>query len=204
MLRRRGYGVRVEAWGPQPGPGRERGAEVGVGARRGRSQEAVRRAGAGRPGGAPGLSGSGGAWAEDPAPRQRRGGAREGYHHALPHPPHPQFPKQPVQQFLRCRRLEAPGRPPVGMCAAEVDHQVAQRYLLKRRLGKGVSPAPAGRGKVQSEVCSLRRGQGSVGSRPVSSVDWRVAWASHRAPRASVSCRGALTAPTASEPVAWL
>ncbi|XP_040322638.1 mitogen-activated protein kinase 15-like, partial [Herpailurus yagouaroundi] len=23
------------------------------------------------------------------------------------------------------------------MCAAEVDHQVAQRYLLKRRLGKG-------------------------------------------------------------------
>nr|XP_060467542.1 mitogen-activated protein kinase 15 [Panthera onca] len=115
---REGEGAAAGRWGPGRGGGGEGGA------------------GGGRPGGALGLSGSGGAWAVDPAPRQRRGGAREGYHHALPTPP-PSFQGNRVQQFLRCRRPEAPGRPPVGMCAAEVDHQVAQRYLLKRRLGKG-------------------------------------------------------------------
>jgi hypothetical protein len=36
-------------------------------------------------------------------------------------------------------------RPPIAMCAAEVDRHIAQRYRLKRRLGKGVSAeAPRG------------------------------------------------------------
>lgn len=35
--------------------------------------------------------------------------------------------------------LEASWFPFANMCAAEVDRHVAQRYLLKRRLGKGVS-----------------------------------------------------------------
>lgn len=52
------------------------------------------------------------------------------------------------------------------MCAAEVDRHVAQRYLLKRRLGKGVSPGkrlgvrgtrpPAGCGQGGWGFCSLR------------------------------------------------
>lgn len=33
---------------------------------------------------------------------------------------------------------------PLAMCAAEVDRHVAQRYLIKRRLGKGVSAGTPG------------------------------------------------------------
>ncbi|XP_059971727.1 mitogen-activated protein kinase 15 [Mesoplodon densirostris] len=74
------------------------------------------------------------------------------------------------QQFEPSSCLEAFWRPPAGMCAAEMDRHVAQRYLLKRRLGKGVSSGrcpgvrrtrpPAGRGQGQSEDCGLPLCQG--------------------------------------------
>lgn len=58
-----------------------------------------------------------------------------------------------VQQLEPRGCLEASCFPLADMCTAEVDRHVAQRYLLKRRLGKGVSSrgarasaGPAGRG----------------------------------------------------------
>lgn len=36
----------------------------------------------------------------------------------------------------------------LAMCAAEVDRNVAQRYLIKRRLGKGVSVGTPGHPRV--------------------------------------------------------
>lgn len=66
------------------------------------------------------------------------------------------------QQFQPSWSLRASPRLSTGMCAAEVDHHVAQRYVIKRRLGKGVSPGkrpgdrgtwpPTGRGQGQC-VC---------------------------------------------------
>nr|XP_040149455.1 mitogen-activated protein kinase 15 isoform X5 [Ictidomys tridecemlineatus] len=47
----------------------------------------------------------------------------------------PGFPGQPVNRSPP--RSAEPAGPGAAMCAAEVDAHVAQRYLLKRRLGKG-------------------------------------------------------------------
>nr|XP_019567770.1 PREDICTED: mitogen-activated protein kinase 15 isoform X2 [Rhinolophus sinicus] len=72
----------------------------------------------------PGLSRT---WAASPAPpwRRRQGGAVAGSQ------------GNRFQQFQPSWSLRASPRLPAGMCAAEVDHHVAQRYLIKRRLGKG-------------------------------------------------------------------
>ncbi|XP_019567770.2 mitogen-activated protein kinase 15 isoform X1 [Rhinolophus sinicus] len=72
----------------------------------------------------PGLSRT---WAASPAPpwRRRQGGAVAGSQ------------GNRFQQFQPSWSLRASPRLPTGMCAAEVDHHVAQRYLIKRRLGKG-------------------------------------------------------------------
>lgn len=87
-----------------------------------------------------------------------------------------------VQQFQLSGSQPASPRLPAAMCAAaEVDHHVAQRYMIKRRLGKGVSPGklpgdrgtrpPAGRGQGQLGACSLSTG--TPGWPLTSSTDWR-------------------------------
>ena len=87
------------------------------------------------------------------------------------------------QQFEPSACLEASWRRPAGMCAAEMDRHVAQRYLLKQRLGSGVSSGrrpgvrrtrpPAGRGQGQSEDCGLPLCQGLLGLGPASPRSWR-------------------------------
>lgn len=56
------------------------------------------------------------------------------------------------------------------MCALEVDQRVAQRYLLKRRLGKGVSPGVGGVGGAgRSRPGPVPDPAGLRASRPASS-----------------------------------
>lgn len=78
------------------------------------------------------------------------------------------------QQFQPSWSLRASPRLPTGMCAAEVDHHVAQRYLIKRRLGKGVSPGkrPGDRGTRPP----AGRGQGQWGGWSVPSDSTGVSW----------------------------
>lgn len=116
----------------------------------------------------------------------------------------PSLPGNRVQQSQPSGRVEASRCPPAGMCAAEVDQHVAQRYLLKRRLGKGVSPATcrAGAGPMGGLFCPTL--PGVQGSRPVSSTDWTVALGKPPSPSGLSVLRRALTAPTPRKPVAWL
>lgn len=88
--------------------------------------------GAGLQGGAPGWPRSGRASRGRPRParRGRKGGVAASSQ------------GNRIQQFVHLRVGRPPG-PSAGMCAAEVDHRVAERYLLKRRLGKGVSRGSA-------------------------------------------------------------
>lgn len=54
--------------------------------------------------------------------------------------PRPPFPSQRINRSSTEESVNAKSlRQPLSMCAAEVDRHVAQRYLIKRRLGKGVS-----------------------------------------------------------------
>lgn len=91
-------------------------------------------------------------------------------------------PRAPTLRHVRCRR--GPSRSPA--------------ILAQAAAGEGGEP-----GHLRGV-----RGAGPVGGLfahvlfPPGTGGWP--WASHRTPRASVSCKGALTAPTASEPVAWL
>lgn len=151
-----------------------------------------------RVGGAlPGARRRGGAWASHPAPHRRRAGARGGGGR-------PSLQGNRVQQSQPSGPVEASRCPPAGMCAAEVDHHVAQRYLLKRRLGKGVSPATcrAGAGPMGGLFCPTL--PGVQGSRPVSFTDWTVALGKPPSPSGLSVLRRALTAPTPRKPVAWL
>lgn len=138
---------RTHAPPPPPGFGGRRGRGGGAGGARSRVGGAL-----------------GGAWAAHPAPPWRgadaRGGGLQGNR---------------IQQFQPRGRPEASRRPPDGMCAAEVDHHVAQRYLLKRRLGKGVSPATCGAGAGPVGGLFSPTLPGVLGSLPVFSTDWRVA-----------------------------
>lgn len=146
-----------------------------------------------------------GAWAASPAPprRRRQGGASAGSQ------------GNRVQQFQLSGRQQASPRLPAAMCAAEVDHRVAQRYVIKRRLGKGVSPGkrpgdrgtrpPAGRGQGQSGACSLRLSTGTPGWPLTSSTDWRCGLGQATQPLgASVSCSRALRVPIPRKLVRYL
>lgn len=67
--------------------------------------------------------------AADPAHwRRRKGGAPR---LPVPKPTDQQVQLQGKNRWTKSQRL------PLTMCAAEVDRHVSQRYLIKRRLGKG-------------------------------------------------------------------